>query len=50
MTISRQRQLEILRKMKEEEIDYSDAPPATLTELRAALLSAIEQAKVIRSK
>jgi uncharacterized protein (DUF4415 family) len=37
MTISRQRQLEILRKMKEEEIDCSDAPPATLTELREAV-------------
>lgn len=27
MSISRKEQLEILRKMKEEDIDYSDAPP-----------------------
>jgi uncharacterized protein (DUF4415 family) len=33
MTISRKKQLEILRKMSEEDIDYSDNPSATDEEL-----------------
>lgn len=33
MSISRQQQLEILKKMKDEEIDYSDAPSATKEQL-----------------
>ena len=33
MTISREQQLEILRKMKDEDIDYSDAPEATSKQL-----------------
>lgn len=38
MTISRKEQLEILRKMKDEDIDYSDAPPLTADELRKMTL------------
>lgn len=38
MTISRKEQIEILRKMKDEDIDYSDAPPLTDHELRKMTL------------
>jgi uncharacterized protein (DUF4415 family) len=33
MSISREQQLKILKKMKDEEIDYSDAPSATKDQL-----------------
>lgn len=38
MTISRKEQLEILRKMKDEDIDYSDAPPLSDQDLRRMTL------------
>lgn len=34
MTISRKEQIDILRKMTDEQIDYSDAPPLSHSELQ----------------
>lgn len=48
MTISRKEQIEILRKMKDEDIDYSDAPPLEDHELRRMTLFVPPEKRAVR--
>ena len=47
MSISRKEQLEILRRLKDEEIDYSDAPPLSEDELSKMVLFVPPQKRTV---